>query len=58
MDAGFNSKTKIEKAFFDILRNYRVLYIAFLGNFFLKNRLIRSEFFFSKWDFMIIQNFY
>ena len=24
MDSGFNSKTKIENAFFDILRNYRV----------------------------------
>ena len=25
MDSGFNSKTKIEKAFFDILTNHRVL---------------------------------
>ena len=27
MDSGFNSKTKIETAFFDILRNYRVHHV-------------------------------
>ena len=42
MDAVFNSKTKKEKAFFNILRNYRV-------------RLIRSEIFLSKYDFMGIK---
>ena len=41
---GFNSKTKIEKAFFHILRNYRVLRKTFfqkllnkVRNFFLSN---------------------
>ena len=38
MDAGFNSKTKIEKAFFDILRNYRV-HRAFVQIFFFQKPL-------------------
>ena len=54
MDSGWNSKTKIEKVFFDILRNYKVNRV--FVQFFFKNRLIRSEIFFlSKYDFMGIK---
>ena len=40
MDSGFNSKTKIEKAFFDILRNYRVNRV-FMQIFFLQKPPIK-----------------
>ncbi len=39
---GFNSKTKIEKAFFDILRNYRVLRKTFFQKLLNKVRIIKS----------------
>ena len=48
---GFNSKTKIEKAFFDILRNYRVLRKTFFQKLLHKVR----NFFLSKYDFMGIK---
>ena len=40
---GFNSKTKIEKAFFDILRNYRVLCKTFFQKLLNKVRNFFSQ---------------
>ena len=56
MDSGRKSKTKIEKAFFIILRGF-CLRLFFVEFFFVQNHLIRFEiFFFSKYDFMGIKN--
>ena len=52
MGSGFNSKTKIENAFFDILRNHRVIR-AFVQFFFQK--LPNKIWIFFKYDFMGIK---
>ncbi len=51
MDSGFNSKTKIEKVFIDIMRNHRVIRIFVQ----IKKKTIRSEFFSSKYDLLGIK---
>ncbi len=50
MDSGWESKTKIEKAFFIILSSFRsrLVFVKNLG----PSLLIKFEFFFSKYDFL------